>query len=488
METTRDPSPENNLPDESSPETTPLFDLPLLSTGLNFGELDLVGGEALWAEVERICSLSSLGRDLDDAIAGRAAPRVWAILGAEATAAGLLIARLLADRGQLVTLVDADEGRALLTHLIGRHEQEGWIDIVRYGASRTNASDTLPSAGRRGAVLGIGSFAPTGVSSEEIGDLVARLRRQSDDLIIVLPAEPAAAAWCRTADIRLLAWDQLEHTSAETAAAIEALRAQGIVLEAIIGFGVEEFAALERLTPLEEPISTDPTPGGPEFPDPAAVEVARDELIAVPVAPRRASTGLMRAAAVLAGLAVLAVGYYLLNANRRDAQAPRRPAPREVAVVEPARQEPVVGESTTQEPAAPDPATQAPVTQEPTAIDRATTPPATAEPVVSAPAPAAAATPAGTPAFDPAPYRAAVGEAGWALWVISQKTEAAAEADVALLRRQGMQAVARAVDLPEKGRWYRIYVGSFPSRAAAQAAAPALLAHLHEDWAQATKF
>lgn len=475
METTRDSSAEGNAPDGGSSATTASLGLPMLSTGLNFGELDLTGGEGLWPEVERICRVSSLGQELDDAIAGRAAPRIWAILGAEATAAGLLIARLLADRGQLVTLLDADEDRALLTHLIGRHEQEGWIDIVRYGASRTNASDTLPSPGRRGAVVGVGSFAPTGANPEEIGELVARLRRQSDDLIIVVPAEPAAAPWCRTADIRLLVWDQLERTPEEIGRLVDALRAQGIILEGLVGFGVDEFAALERLTPFEDLPQPEPTAGGPVFPDPAEVAAAREAALEAPVAPRRGGkTALLRLAAVLAGLAVLAVGYYLLNANRRTADPPRRVATREVVANEPVR-------------ASSDTASIARTSSPIAAESTITRPPVVTPAQEPAPTPAPVP-PADQAGFDLAPYRSAVGEAGWALWIISQKTEAMAAVDIASLRRQGIQAVARAVDLPEKGRWYRIYVGNFPSRAAAQEAAPALLAHLHHDWAQAARF
>jgi cell division septation protein DedD len=81
-----------------------------------------------------------------------------------------------------------------------------------------------------------------------------------------------------------------------------------------------------------------------------------------------------------------------------------------------------------------------------------------------------------------------VGAAGWALWLYSQPNQAAADNDVAGLARQGFQATARAIDLPEKGRWYRIYVGSFPSKEAAQQAAPALLAHLKHDWAAPARF
>ncbi len=462
--------------------TTP-FGVPLISAGLNLGELDLRGGAGFWDEVERFSHQSALGAKLDDAIAGRAAPRVWVVLGSEAPAAGLIIARLLADRGQAVVLLDADEGNPRLTHWTGRHEQEGWIDMIRYGASRTTASDTLPSTGRRGAVVGVGSFMPTGATPEEIGDLISRLRRQGDDLIVVAPAEPVAAPWCRTADIRLLAWDRLDCTEEEILELTSHLRESGIVLEGMVGFGVEEWEALQRLTPLEDLVLAPPAPGGPELVVPEPPFAPADDLIepAPAVARKRSSAGL-RFAAALGAVAVLVAGYLIINANRAPAPPPRRPA-----VTEPVRKDvaaDVVNTSpdaaATQEPAAGEPAVVAqaepPAPQVETPAPRAESP---APPVETPPAPAG---------FDAAPYRAAVGEAGWALWLYSQPDQAAADRDIAGLRRQGFQAVARAIDLPEKGRWYRIYVGSFASKEAAQQAAPALLAHLKHDWAAPARF
>jgi cell division septation protein DedD len=449
-------------------DSTP-FGAPLMSSGLNLGELDLRGGEGFWDEVERFSHLSTLGVQLDEAIAGRAAPRVWVVLGAEAAAAGLIVARLLADRGQSVVLLDADEADPRLTLWAGRHEQEGWIDMIRYGASRTMASDTLPSTGRRGAVIGVGSFTPTGATPEEIGDLVSRLRRQGDDLIVVAPAVIDSAPWCRAADIRLLAWDRLEQSEEEIRVLSADLRESGIVLEGMVGFGVEEYEALQRLTPLDELGLAPAAPGGPEIEAfaPAEAELGPSEPVAA--APRKASSGVLRFAAVLGGLAVLAAGYVAINANRAPAPQPRR-----VAVTQPARDtttlavaQPVVQESTDAKIPAPKVETPAPPVKSP--AQRVETPPA----------------PAG---FDIAPYRTTVGQAGWALWLYSQPSQAAADADVTGLQKQGFQATSRAVDLSEKGRWYRIYVGSFPSKEAAQQAAPALLAHLKHDWAAPARF
>ena len=56
------------------------------------------------------------------------------------------------------------------------------------------------------------------------------------------------------------------------------------------------------------------------------------------------------------------------------------------------------------------------------------------------------------------------------------------------LERRGIRAVYRTVDIDDKGRWYRVYVGSFPSRAAANAAARDLKTVLDHDWVVPARF
>ena len=87
-------------------------------------------------------------------------------------------------------------------------------------------------------------------------------------------------------------------------------------------------------------------------------------------------------------------------------------------------------------------------------------------------------------AFDPAPYAAPAGAAGWALHVYSLPDSAGAATQAAELERAGYRTAVRIVEIKEKGgRWWRLYVGSFPSSAAARAAMPALLARLGATWA-----
>ncbi len=87
-----------------------------------------------------------------------------------------------------------------------------------------------------------------------------------------------------------------------------------------------------------------------------------------------------------------------------------------------------------------------------------------------------------------ASFELPVGQDGWALWVYSLPDSATALREVDILERQGIRAVIHGVDIPGKGYWYRVYMGSFPSRTAARDAIPALLERLHEDWAQPVRF
>jgi cell division septation protein DedD len=59
---------------------------------------------------------------------------------------------------------------------------------------------------------------------------------------------------------------------------------------------------------------------------------------------------------------------------------------------------------------------------------------------------------------------------------------------VADLERRGYRSAMRAVDLPDRGRWYRVYVGSYADRGEALAARPELLEQLDIDWAMPSRF
>lgn len=496
--------------------------LEVLATGLNLAELDLRGGDGLWDEVRRYTRESHLEAVADRCLDGRSAPRLWAVMeapaaGPAAAAAGLGLAAVLADRGQAVVLLDGDEQEPRLTRWVGRTEQEGWIDMVRFGASLHAASAPLPSDNRRGSVVGVGSFSPTGVTAEEVADLLGRLRHQADDVVMVLPAKLRSQPWLAAAHVRLLCWDLLGRSGADTRTIVAELDRMGGRPTYLVGFGVEEFAAIQdRLSEVpdedeapapvagmvpDEPVSVpDEAPVQAPTPEPEVAQADPDVVPDVsPAPPRRRSSGIFVFTAIAAVACLALVGWFLAG-QLGGSDEPSTPT---VAVVaEPVRVEPVVQqpaevvddllEDPAAETAAPDvtevedPAAMIAGQPEPEDADAAPAEPtveveATAEVVVQAPVPA-------TPAFDAAPFRQPVGEAGWALWLYSLPDEAAADREVRELERRGLVAVTRAVEIKDRGRWHRVYTGSFASRAEATAAAEGLKAMLRHDWAVPSRF
>ena len=81
-----------------------------------------------------------------------------------------------------------------------------------------------------------------------------------------------------------------------------------------------------------------------------------------------------------------------------------------------------------------------------------------------------------------------VGADGWALHVYAFPDEESTEDQLKILHRKGFMTEARAVQIKGKGRWHRIYLGSFLDRAAAQQALGPLLKELGEDWGRPTEF
>ncbi len=108
-----------------------------------------------------------------------------------------------------------------------------------------------------------------------------------------------------------------------------------------------------------------------------------------------------------------------------------------------------------------------------------------AAPAAARPTPATTVAPTAPVPFDAAAYAVPAGQAGWALHVYSQADSASAAKQAAQLERDGYHVAVRIVEIKEKGgRWWRLYLGSFPSRAAARAAMPALLERLRASWAE----
>jgi cell division protein FtsN len=532
--------------EERLPELRP-GGLPVRSVGLVLAELDMHGGAGLWDEVAGFVRRSDLETVVDACMGGRAAPRVWAFIeapgaGPGAAAAAMGAARVLADRGQAVVLVDADEQEPRLTRWLGRTEREGWIDMIRFGASLHAASDPLPSDNRRGSVLGVGSFAPTGVTAEEVAELLTRLRRQADDLILVLPAKLRAQPWLERAQIKLLCWDLLTRTEPDTAGIVAELERMGARPDGIIGFGVEDFAAMAGIVVEDEPAPAnaeveadaprDDEPAVAAEGDGADAPAEPDDLAAVtapdaePAArpadlsfeagdgppPRRRSSGIFVFAAAAAVVALVLLGVFLKGQrdladplDARDvtvAQADPRPAPPPPPVEVGAEAEASTGaegpgdgtmppEETGDivSPPAGDSGAEDAATDAggPIGAEAATEPEASTEPGTTPPT-EPETTPEPEPVFDPAPFRLPVGEAGWTLWVASCVDSTEAVAEVGRLADFGLVAEFREVEVPGKGTWLRIYSGSFASRADAKAAVDGIKKRIRKDWVVPSRY
>ena len=116
------------------------------------------------------------------------------------------------------------------------------------------------------------------------------------------------------------------------------------------------------------------------------------------------------------------------------------PAGEGAGTEQPVAEESVVEESVAGESAVEEPRIDVPAPEEPPPPPRATARPAAA--------------PGGT----------------YAVHVSSVKSESGANQESAVLAAAGWPAFVRAVDLPDKGRWYRVYVGPYADREAARGA------------------
>jgi len=528
-------------------------DLPLFDSGWRATDWELHGGTAFWDEVAKIGPTGALADQVDAAMAGKAAPRVWLILHergqpALSTAVALAFARELGSRDQASLVLDCDDREQTLTSWIERVEAEGWIDLVRYGTSVLTSGVPMPFDGRRGYVLGVGSFVPTDVTAKEIQHLVSRLRHQADDLILVAPADESGATWAAVASIRLLCWDRASRSAADLAAPIAALAAAGNGLTGLVGFGqpapapetttpvvapAGDIAAADHLAaPLKqlEPVisaggheEVDPAPAADDFEPAVSEPPAGPEAAAVAAQPdrdgpltRRGTSGVFWFLATASAVIVAILGGYWYKYVRVPAEGHFQPI--EMVVDEP-RVERVPGDrvqgdianqddphdgvtppttadslaavvdSLTGRVAGEEAATAGPDTQVVAtgAGQSAPQKPETGTNAAAGPSAAGTVKPKAS-AFSMAHYRTTVGAAGWALHLYSLPNQAGVDAELVELHRRGFKTEVRAVDTPTKGRWWRIYVGNFATRAEARAAMPLLKKKLRADWANPTRF
>ena len=491
-------------------------DLPLYASGLTLAELDLKGGKGFWSEVERFTGESELGTKIDAAMDGKASPRVWTLHAAPgnngpAAAAALIVARVLAARGQATIVVDGNDHNPDLTRWSGRFELEGWIDLVRYGASLTTSSVSLDFEGKKSVLVGVGSFCPTQATDEEIGALLARLRRQADDVIIVAPSGAQGRAWAVHAQIRLLCWDQLSLSADAAEQLVGSCREAGYEITGLVGFGVTENEVIERKIRPEdsadwlpsaeedEPAVAESTPAveerivreeesvAEEEPEVEASESASAESTEQsPEVPRedwgreersRRTSGVFWGVAAVFLICIVAAGGYYMKFVRGPQQVISEPMV------------PVSMQATNQSSAsardsdglavdagagdelAVDAGDNDPT--EPTESDVLVTPP-TSDPVVdeltgsteevaaSAAEPvraedrgrpdAPAATSGESDSFDREPYNVTVGQGGWAIHLFSFPDEKEAQDEARRLEAKNINAVVMPVDLSAKGR------------------------------------
>jgi hypothetical protein len=541
-----------------------------IPSGWSGAELDLVPGEGFWARIEQIAVKGEMTRGLDAAMRGQSSPRIWLFLhaagrGELSAAVAMSFARELAFRDQAALLLDCDDRDQALTRWAGRVEAEGWIDLARYGTSVLTSGVPMPFVGRRGYLLGVGSFAPTDVTEQEIDTLLTRLRRQGDDLLLVAPADALGRLWAAAAAIRIFCWDRQTMTDEEAGAIAQGFADAGCPLTAVATFQdsaveeqlVEEVLSETEASPQESksalpaepeaegPIApvvekTEGEPAGDTGPEsesldeagwrglpleeetlsaesgfdagdgPEPVQEREPEREPVPEREPEPEPGAVPATSrvfwygALAAVVLIAViGIYYFKFVR----VPSEGHFEKIDITTPS-ESPTVGDELV--------SAHGDDTDEMTALtvgadsltmvpdeqgDREAPPPETGQVGEAAgdtvrsfetavtetgqddevPAEIPAVTP---PVFDMSPYLEPVGAKGWALHVYSLPDSAGTAKQVRELDRRGFLSEVRVFDLGEKGRWRRIYLGSFDSRSSALQAMPALLEKLREKWAK----
>lgn len=551
--------------------------LPEIISGWSADQLDLTPGEGFWSRIEQIAVKGEMTRGLDIALQGQSSPRIWLFLhepgrGDLSAAVAMSFARELAFRDQAVLLLDGDDRELALTRWSGRVEAEGWIDLARYGTSVLTSGVPMPFVGRRGYFLGVGSFAPTEVTGEEIDTLITRLRRQADDLLIVAPADSLGRMWAPAASIRVLCWDR-QTMSAEDAGAVATDLAGGeCPLTAVVSFqgsGVAEEKLVESVFaevdhPVDEPAAVEPKPEDvvldvPEDPPVSLDEKIVDKPVEDPVEdpveasvvdpigedetggepgwrdlplekdafdegsggdeegwenpltiPERETGGetsrVFWLGALAAVVVLVAIGVYYFKFVRVPSEGHFKPVelaaettpgvpvamgPDSVAVADSlalaqaAFEQGAPGSSEQLELVPDDPD---PVAVEDEVVDTSADEIAAGDtvPAVEEQETETAADQAGV--FDMTPYEEPVGAKGWALHVYSLPDSSGTANQMKNLDRRGFNSAVRIFDLGDKGRWRRIYLGSFASRTEAKAAMPALLEKLRVDWAKPERF
>lgn len=506
--------------------------VPVLTAKVDASDFALAGGEKFWAAIKKIAASSSLISQMDQAMEGHSAPRIWLIMyepgePAWGAASAMAFAHELSARDQVAVVLDCDDNSLDLTRWAEREECEGWIDLARYGISLLAAGLPLPFAGRRGYFLGVGSFAPTDVTADEIQTVLNRLRRQADDLILVAPADALGLRWAADAHIRLLCWDQTARPASALDELVNFLANGGCSLTGLVGLG--EYKTSPKAVEVRPDDDLDPLPAdsGEDADEAEAVEANRDIMaadlaeedaeryigpVAAEVPGPKGTSGVFWFLATAAVVIVAIMGVYWFQYVREpgvtkahDHQVGRQESALPTNITTPLTQknsdhrlanDPAAGDIANGDDVAADEIFGAEIAMKDSMVTAVDTTAAKTNDTTNATAPIEIESePVAPPLadvtadiFDMAPYQGPVGAEGWALHLYSLNSIAGAEVETKELQRRGFATEVRIIEKPESGRLWRIYVGSFASRTEARAASALLKENLRTDWANPTRF
>ncbi len=490
--------------------------LPVFTTGWGAGSIQFTDESTLWEHVNKLISDGQLGESLDSAMAGHSSPRVWLFLHEPgeahlSVAVALNFASELASRDQAVLLLDGDDEEADLTRWAGRQEIDGWIDLVRYGSSVLNCGIPMPFEGRRGYLLGVGSFTPADVTGPEVKDLLDRLKRQADDILVTAPADAVGRLWAAEADLRLLCWDRSQRSASLVNNLLESFESVEIPLTGLVGFGLpkdldDEIVAIpgELLDELvDEAVVEDEYESAADDQGAAKVlfssmsEEDEEMVEEEEFAHRKGNSRVFWLVVVVSLLMISAASIYYLKylkvpsggmfpvVTQNEETSGERPevesslseeAPVESDIASlPSGTSEDLNDQITEQP------TEQPVVpQDSVTQNDAELLPDTPNEVVETPQPQTV--------FGMDPYISPVGGDGWALHVYSFPDSVRAEKEMGALAAKGFRSTFRAVEFKDKGRWFRVYLGNFKTKQEANAARKALMEKLGEDWANPVRF
>ncbi len=500
--------------------------VPLFASGWGAGNIQFNDSGAFWDDALRVTSDGQLGDHVDAAMIGRSSPRVWLFLhepgeGHLGCASALGFARELAQRDQAVLLLDGDDDQAHMSHWAGRRDSDGWIDLIRYGSSVLTCGIPMPFEGRRGYFLGVGSFTPADVTAGEVKDLLVRLKRQADDILVVAPADTVGRLWAAEADLRLLCWDRAQRSATLMDEVAENFSAAGIALTGMIGFGLPQSNSVEV---LDDPVETTEAPEAPGAAASVFDELENEDEGQSPedeeFARRKGNSSVFWMAAVFSLVLIGGASVYFFKYLNVPAEG-HFPASSQQELAmggaaffdsgTAALQDEIVNDGdgdlesadssvdpvddSAEDQASLDAGSEQSVDNSekqpeiPVAVSEVNED--RSEPAVETPAVQEKVTPMVPPApdgFVMDPYVLPVGGEGWTLHVYSFPDSLAAEKEKAVLAARGFHSATRTVQIKDKGRWFRLYLGSFKTKADANIARKKLMAELGEDWANPVRF